>query len=48
MVRVRDRTLRMAIVCLVLCTPPVLDVMAVAFFTLHDPMNGAWGPYSRS
>jgi hypothetical protein len=38
----------MAIVCLVLCTPPVLDVMAVAFFTLHDPMNGAWGPYSRS
>jgi hypothetical protein len=33
----------MAVVCLVLGTPPVLDVVAVAFFTLHDPMDGARG-----
>jgi hypothetical protein len=43
MVRVRDRTLRMAIVCFVLGTPPVLDVVAVAFFALHDPMDDARG-----
>jgi hypothetical protein len=23
--------------------PPVLDVVAIAFFTLHDPMDGARG-----
>jgi hypothetical protein len=45
---VRDRTLRMAVVCLVLGTPPVLDIVAIAFFTLHDPMEGARGAYSRS
>jgi hypothetical protein len=33
----------MAILCLVLGTPPVLDVMAVAFLALHDLMGGAWG-----
>jgi hypothetical protein len=42
-VRVRDRTLKMAIVCLVLGTPPVLDVVAIALFTLHDPMDGNQG-----
>jgi hypothetical protein len=47
-IRVRDRTLRMAVVCLILGTPPVLDVVAVAFFTLHDPMDSARGAYSRS
>jgi hypothetical protein len=40
---VRDRTLKMAVVCLVLGTPPVLDVVAIAFFALHDPMDGARG-----
>jgi hypothetical protein len=40
---VRDRTLRMAVICIVLGTLPVLDVVALAFFALHDPMNGAWG-----
>jgi hypothetical protein len=48
MVRVRDRTLRMAVVCLILGTPPVLDIVAIAFFALHDPMDGARGAYSRS
>jgi hypothetical protein len=43
MVRVRDRTLRMAVICLVLGTPPVLDVVVLAFFALHDSMNGARG-----
>jgi hypothetical protein len=33
----------MGVVCLVLCTPPVLDVVAIAFFALHDPMDGARG-----
>jgi hypothetical protein len=42
-IRVRDWTLRMVVVCLVLGTPPVLDVVAVAFFALHDPMDGARG-----
>jgi hypothetical protein len=40
-VRVRDRTLKVAVVCLVLGTPPVLDVVAIALFALHDPMDGA-------
>jgi hypothetical protein len=33
----------MAIVCLILGVPPVLDVAAVTFFALHDPMDGARG-----
>jgi hypothetical protein len=33
----------MAIVCLVLGTLSVLDVVAVAFLTLHDPMDGSRG-----
>jgi hypothetical protein len=32
-----------AIVCLVLGTSLVLDVVAIAFFTLHDAMDGARG-----
>jgi hypothetical protein len=42
-VRVRDRTLSVAVVRLVLGTSPVLDVVAIAFFTLHDAMDGARG-----
>jgi hypothetical protein len=42
-VRVKDRTLRVAVVRLVLGTSPVLDVVAIAFFTLHDAMDGARG-----
>jgi hypothetical protein len=42
-VRIRDQTLRMAAVYLVLGMPPVLDVVAIAFFTLHDSMDGARG-----
>jgi hypothetical protein len=38
----------MAVACLVLSMLPVLDVVVVAFFALHDPMDGARGPYSRS
>jgi hypothetical protein len=33
----------MAVVCLVLGLPPVLDVVAFAFFALHDLMDGARG-----
>jgi hypothetical protein len=33
----------MAIFCLVLGTPSVLDVVAVAFLALHDLMDGTWG-----
>jgi hypothetical protein len=33
----------MTIVCLVLGTPPVLDIVAITFFALHDPMDGARG-----
>jgi hypothetical protein len=40
-IRVRNRTLRVAVVCLVLGTSPVLDVVAVALLTLHDAMDGA-------
>jgi hypothetical protein len=43
MVWVRDRTLKVAVVFLVLGTPPVLDVVAIALFALHDPMDGARG-----
>jgi hypothetical protein len=32
-----------AIICLVLSTLPVLNVVAIALFTLHDPLNGAQG-----
>jgi hypothetical protein len=47
-VRVRDRTPRMAVICLVLGMPPVLDVVALVIFALHDLMNDALGAYSRS
>jgi hypothetical protein len=43
MVWVRDRTLRMVVVCLILGAPSVLDIVAVTFFALHDSMDGAWG-----
>jgi hypothetical protein len=33
----------MAVICLVLGTSPVLDVVALEFFALHDLMNGARG-----
>jgi hypothetical protein len=33
----------MAVVCLMLGKPLVLDVMAVVFLALHDPMDGARG-----
>jgi hypothetical protein len=42
---VRDRTLRMAAVRLVLGTSLVLDIVTIALFTLHDAMDGARGPY---
>jgi hypothetical protein len=32
-----------AIVRFVLGTSPVLDVVAIALFTLHDAMDGTWG-----
>jgi hypothetical protein len=31
----------MAVVCLVLGTPPVLDVVAFALLALHDPVDAA-------
>jgi hypothetical protein len=40
---VRDRTLRVVVVCLVLGMPLVLDVVAIALFALHDPMDAARG-----
>jgi hypothetical protein len=39
---VTDRTLRVATVFLVLGTPPVLDVMALALLALHDPVDATW------
>jgi hypothetical protein len=33
----------MAVVCLVLGTPPVLDIVAITFFVIHDLMDGAQG-----
>jgi hypothetical protein len=42
-VRVRYRTVGVAVIRLVLSTSPVFDVVAIAFFTLHDPMDGARG-----
>jgi hypothetical protein len=35
----------MAVVYLVLGTPPALDVVEVMFFALHDPMDSARGAY---
>jgi hypothetical protein len=32
-----------AVVCLILSTSPVLDVVAITLFVLHDPMDSAWG-----
>jgi hypothetical protein len=40
--RVTDRTLRVAVVFLVLGAPPVLDVVALALLALHDPVDAAW------
>jgi hypothetical protein len=37
---VRNKTLRVVVVCLVLGTSLVLDVMVVALLMLHDAMNG--------
>jgi hypothetical protein len=45
---VRDRILRVVVVCLVLGTSPVLDIVAIMLFTLCDAMDGARGPYLRS
>jgi hypothetical protein len=42
-IQVRDRTLRVAIVYLVLSTSPVLDVVAITIFMLHDAMDGTRG-----
>jgi hypothetical protein len=33
----------MIVVCLVLGTLPVLDIVAITFFGPHDPMDGARG-----
>jgi hypothetical protein len=40
-VRVEHRTLRVAVVCLVLGMAPVLDVMAFTLLALHDPVDAA-------
>jgi hypothetical protein len=40
---VRDRTLRLAVVHLVLGASPVLDIVTIMLFTLHDAMDGARG-----
>jgi hypothetical protein len=45
---VRHRTFGVAVICFILSASPVLDVVAIAFFALHDLMDGARGPYSRS
>jgi hypothetical protein len=42
-VRVRYRTLGVAVIRFVLSTSSVFDVMAIAFFALHDLMDGARG-----
>jgi hypothetical protein len=47
-VRVRYRTLEVAVIRLVLSMSLVFDVVAIVFFTLHDSMDDAWGGvYSR-
>jgi hypothetical protein len=38
----------MVVICLVLGTSSVLDVVVLTSFALHDPMNDARGAYSRS
>jgi hypothetical protein len=38
---VRNQTLRVAIVHLVLGTSPLIDVVVITLLTLHDAMNGA-------
>jgi hypothetical protein len=40
-VQITDRTLGMAVFGLVLGTLPVLDVVAFALLTLHDPVDAA-------
>jgi hypothetical protein len=40
---VRHRTLGVVVIYFELSALPVLDVVAVTFFTLHDPMDGARG-----
>jgi hypothetical protein len=40
---VRDRTLRVAVIHLVLGTSPVLDVVTITLFTLHDAMDSTQG-----
>jgi hypothetical protein len=40
---VRDRTLRVAVVRLILGMSPVLDIVTIALFTLHDAMDSARG-----
>jgi hypothetical protein len=42
-VRVRYRTLEVAVIRLVLSMSLVFDVVAIVFFTLHDSMDDAWG-----
>jgi hypothetical protein len=32
-----------AVICFILSASPVLDVVAIAFFALHDLMDGAQG-----
>jgi hypothetical protein len=39
---VRDQTLRVAVVCLVLGTLSVLDVVTIMLFMLHDAMDSTW------
>jgi hypothetical protein len=38
-IRIWDRALWVAVVCLVLSTSPVLDVVAIALLALHDAMD---------
>jgi hypothetical protein len=40
---IREQTLRVTVVRLVLDTLPVLDVMSIALLSLYDVMNSAQG-----
>jgi hypothetical protein len=40
---VRHRTLGVVVIYFELSALPVLDVVAVTFFALHDPMDGTRG-----
>jgi hypothetical protein len=40
---VRDRILRVTVVCLVLGTSSILNVVTIALFMLHDAVDGAQG-----